>query len=706
MTLPAVKDRARSTFLTGTLSLLIAPWALAQETDDSTSSVDTSDEMAFDEAWPEGQALLFESDVPEVLTTTRLRQPKSRVPGTTTVIQGELIRQLGILNLHEVFRLVPGMTVAEVGSNKPVTSYHGTVAYDQRRLQVQIDGRTAYQPNLAGVEWNAMPVAIENIERIEISRGPNAAAYGINAFLGTINIITKSPEDTQGVRLRTTYGSRGHKTLFGSVGDVSQDYDWRLSYQRRESDGFDFQRERGPNGPLFIPFHDGYYFNIVNYDSNLRLTNNQSLDLRAGVSEGEDHEDRFKMGGYETNPDIEVNDYYLQARWNLALSDNHFLHFQSSYQDYNRDQGFRWCPEDVTYCFDTNQDIDESRLEFELQDTITFNPALRLVSGLDYRHDQITSDTYLRGTENNYQGRIFGNLEYTPIERLTLNFGGSLERTTNLPGNFFSPRVAANFQLAEQHTLRFVYSKAVRIPSTFEQNADWGFRMSNITPEDPFAALEGQRFNPEGFEFVQTAPFHEERITSQEISYFGQKRFGTGLASLEVKYFHDQIRDVISGILNPDRWSLENNTDLLQRGFEVEGSVEFQASQFRATYAYMDQDGTYSGAPKNPPLTDAQKDRFIELESRLTAEHSGSLAWIQRYAFDLSSATAFYWIDSLKENQFQRIDFRLAKAFHQPRMSYELAFIMQHYMDDKPSQSSDNNINDLNQFYVEASVRF
>ena len=68
--------------------------------------------------------------IPEVLTTTRLRQPKSRVPGTTSIISGDLIRQLGIMNLVEVFRLVPGMTVNYVGSNEPVTSYRS----EERRV--------------------------------------------------------------------------------------------------------------------------------------------------------------------------------------------------------------------------------------------------------------------------------------------------------------------------------------------------------------------------------------------------------------------------------------------------------------------------------------------------------------------------------------------------------------------------------------------
>lgn len=79
-------------------------------------------------------------NIPEVLTTTRLRQPKTRVPGTTTVIEGDLIRDLGIRNLYEVFRLVPGMVVNFVGSHQPVTTYHGTAHYEQRRMQVLVDG--------------------------------------------------------------------------------------------------------------------------------------------------------------------------------------------------------------------------------------------------------------------------------------------------------------------------------------------------------------------------------------------------------------------------------------------------------------------------------------------------------------------------------------------------------------------------------------
>ena len=83
-----------------------------------------------------------QSEIPEVLTTTRLRQSKLRVPGTTTIITGDMIRDLGIMNLVEAFRLVPGMVVGHWGSTNPVATYHGTSQYEQRRLQVGHAGGT------------------------------------------------------------------------------------------------------------------------------------------------------------------------------------------------------------------------------------------------------------------------------------------------------------------------------------------------------------------------------------------------------------------------------------------------------------------------------------------------------------------------------------------------------------------------------------
>src|SRR5690554_2620758 len=258
----------------------------------------------------------FTDEIPEVLTTTRLRQPKTRVPGTTTVIDGEMIRDLGIMSLVEVFRLVPGMVVAEVGSSTPVTTYHGTVHYEQRRMQVLVDGRTAHRATLSDMDWQTMPVPLEIIERIEVSRGPNSAAYGINAFLGTINIITRNPADTSGVEVRAIRGSRDYVRTFASVGDVSDSYDWRLAYEKRKFGGFDYQLDN--NGRL--PFHDGHDINTFNYDSRWKVNSGFNADIRVGVVDGLNEQDIDKNGELEAtdHPDIDVRDYYLQTQLNFT----------------------------------------------------------------------------------------------------------------------------------------------------------------------------------------------------------------------------------------------------------------------------------------------------------------------------------------------------------------------------------------------------
>lgn len=702
----------------GAVCAVFAGINLTANAQDSSSSTGLDAQSEIAAGFDQDYDFVLEQPIPEVLSTTKLRQPKSRVPGTTTVIQGELIRNLGILHIWEVFRLVPGMTVGFVESNRPVVSYHGTVANDQRRLQVQVDGRTAYQPNIADVDWHAMPVALENIERIEVTRGPNAAAYGINAFLATINIITRSPEDTHGTHIRLRAGDLGYRQAFGSVGDRVGDYDWRLSFTRRESDGFDERfinlSEGDTKSQQRKPFDDSFRFNTFNYDSTLDIDTSNSLDLRLGYTDVYDEEDAQQYGtafGIQGIPAVTGDDYYVQTKWTHNFSTNHFVHLQSSYQNYNRRQDWRSCiPEGVLgnpveLCTDANQNLEEDRLEFEIQDTLIVTDDIRIVSGGGYREDRFESETYFNGKGSNFQTLLFGNIEYTPIRWLTLNAGASWEKTTSLDDDFVSPRFAANFQLTDNQTLRFVFSEAVRTPDAFEQGADWGYRGKNIEP-DAFDFLEGERL----IEFQAPGNLHEERIISREISYFGQFRLGEGLLSTEVKLFHDSLRDIISGLIAVDRdprtgeprWDLGNYVALDQEGIEVESSLEFQNSQFRLSYAYMNQEEDYRG----PDVIPDQEARYIRLQGRLTARHSGSFAWIQRYSNSISTSAAYYIARDLGEFKYDRVDVRVAKTFYQPRFTYEVAAKLQHYPHDSPIMFLDNRYKDRTHYFFEAAVRF
>lgn len=731
---PLQRQRLWIAILSASLGLAATPISAEEFDETFDSGVSAEEMMAFD-------------DVPEVLTTTRLRQPKTRVPGSTTVITGDLIRDLGIMNLYEVFRLVPGMVVNFVGSHQPVTTYHGTVHYEQRRMQVLVDGRTAHRATLSDMDWETMPVPLEMIERIEVARGPNSAAYGINAFLGTINIITRDPADTAGVEAKVTRGSRGHIRTFGSIGDASSDYDWRLTYEKRQFDGFDYQVDDDQR----LPFNDGHELNMFTYDSRLNLSSDMNVELRGGLVDGTKFQDQFKSGELNPveNPNVDVRDYYLQTKFNVTTSERHFFHILASVENFERRQPYTISFTDNTAqclrdgeplnfyrpaegssrvrvreseCFDSsggpagfadvNADSEDTRMEFEVQDTLLFSDDLKLVSGAGFRKDVYRSETYFNGRGSNYQSRYFGNLEYTPWRWLTLNAGGNWERTSTTDDGYFSPRAAANLTFNNRHALRFVFSQAVRTPDGFEQSPDWGYTLRNVRP-GVYSDLEGFRV---GFDqvvdtsLIQTLgeDLKEERITSREISYFGQFPMDNALLSLEVRGFKDELRDMISGVIQLKEWTIDNNVAVDQKGFEVEATLDFPDTSLRATYGYLDQDTWYSAEPLTGPLgePDIGGEQYREdLLERLSVRHSGSFAAIQSLPMGFKAATAFYWADEFN-SQFERIDARVSKSFIYPTFTGELAFTLQHYLNRDPELSSDNNIKDHNQFFVEAGIRF
>lgn len=693
----------------------------------------------------------FDNDIPEVLTTTRLRQPKTRVPGTTTVIQGDQIRNLGIMNLYEVFRLVPGMTVNFVGSHQPVATYHGTVHYEQRRMQVLVDGRTAHRATISDMDWETMPVPLELIERIEVARGPNSAAYGINAFLGTINIITRDPADTAGAEARVTRGSRNHIRTFGSVGGAGQEVDWRLFYEKRKFGGFDYQEDGGEQ----IPFNDGHNINAFGYDSRFKFNRNTNIEVKAGVTDGIKQQDMGKSGELDPveHPDIDVRDYYIQSQLNHSTSENHFFHILASVSNFNRrdrydielgesainclrdpngpplyfrtedpnNPGKRYEPcqvpveGEVPLRASVNADYEDTRLEVEIQDTLIFNNDLKLVSGAGFRKNTLRSETYFDGREHSYQSRYFGNLEYTPWPWMTLNAGGNWEHSSTTDEGYFSPRVATNFIINSHHAIRFVFSQAVRTPDTFEQSPNTGFTLTNVTPAN-YSDLEGRRITVTDAAQTPSAltlgrDLKEERITSREISYFGQFPLQSALLSLEVRGFKDEMRDMISGVIQLAKWTLGNNVDVDQKGFEVEATLDYPNTAVRATYAYLDQDSRYIGPPildESGEVHTKQHEYQAGLLTRMSTRHSGSFAIIQDLPFDVKTSSAFYWADEFLRtgNQFERIDFRVAKQFVRTDYTAELALTMQHYLNREPELSSDNNIEDHNQFFLEAGVRF
>jgi iron complex outermembrane receptor protein len=134
----------------------------------------------------------------EVTTVSRKPQTLANTAAAVFVISQEDIRRSGATTIPDLLRMAPGVQVARIDANKWAVSIRGSNGRFANKLQVLKDGRTIYTPLFSGVYWETLDTPLEDIERIEVIRGPGAAMWGANAVNGVINIITKHAEDTQG----------------------------------------------------------------------------------------------------------------------------------------------------------------------------------------------------------------------------------------------------------------------------------------------------------------------------------------------------------------------------------------------------------------------------------------------------------------------------------------------------------------------------
>lgn len=166
----------------------------------------------------------------EVTSVSKKAQRLSETASAIHVITDDTIRRSGLHSIPEILRLAPGVNVARVSATEYAISIRGMEQQYSNKLLVMVDGRSVYTPTFGGVKWESLHVPIEDIERIEVIRGPGATVWGANAVNGVINILTKSTEDTQGTLVSPGAGTEEH--AFGTLrhgGKVGETLGYRVS---------------------------------------------------------------------------------------------------------------------------------------------------------------------------------------------------------------------------------------------------------------------------------------------------------------------------------------------------------------------------------------------------------------------------------------------------------------------------------------------
>jgi iron complex outermembrane receptor protein len=609
----------------------------------------------------------FVADLPVVLTASRLAQPQAEAPAAVTVLDRQLIEASGARNLSELFRLVPGFLVGFESGHRQAVGYHGLTDQYSRRLQVLIDGRSVYLPSFGGVSWSDLPLALDDIERIEVIRGPNAVSYGANAFLAVINITTRHAAADPGGFARATVGSNDVRDGVLRAGGGEGNLHYRLTAAGQRDAGYHLR-------------NDSRDLRFLNGRLDWRAGADDEIETQFGYNEGP--RGRGKYGdGIDIPRDQEITSRFQQLRWRHRLASGDELSVQLYYNHHESDEQILTLPIALLGGFQipVNYDVKSERYDAELQHTVGLGDALRLVWGAGTRLDRVEWPGFLaepRPVDLQHR-RLFGNLEWRASAALVVNAGAMLEHS-DLTGADLSPRLAANYRLVPGHTLRAAVSKATRQPVLLEEQSNARFCLN--------AACTAYDQT-----YYSTGNLDPERILSGELGYLG--RLAPGV-TLDLRLFRDEVQRLIGNTrLVPFADFDGNALDFrnLDKAMITGSEFELRWQPERRTRLVLGYANLWIDA------SDIAADY-----SHSAPRHSLSLLALREFAADYTASAAFYYQDPMAFldtgdtlDALRRLDLRLARRFRLAGARGEAAIVLQNLLGeqeayyDRPSSVAD-----------------
>lgn len=629
-------------------------------------------------------SLLGDENLPVVLTPARLKQNRTEVPASVSVIDRDMIIASGLREIPELFRLIPGTSVGARDGYNYVVSYHGSNYRDSRRMQVLIDGRSVYQAGLATVDWTDIPISIEDIQRIEVVRGPATASYGANAFLGVINIITRHPADSEKLIMSARRGTEDSEDYrISHAGEYANGF-YKITVNSRKDNGFDSNKDGGER-------IDSKNVKLINSRYEKQLSESINGSFGFGYKKGWTNDDPSDID--TIIPRSDTVDYYFSGKLDWDFSPFHIQSLRVDFSSQDQETkllvaippaGFNLSDNPNPLVFaDADEDIAINRKDIDFQDSYIWSEKFQTIAGFHLKQSRVSSETYYDGTIDNHSYQLFFNGELKITEKITLNGGGSYEYEEN-NGKNFSPRITLHYHISPDHSFRAIYSEAIRTPDLLETSAKWQYTGRNIRPSTNNNTTAKFYFTAEG-----NPDLKPERIKSKEIGYYGNFRHYN--LQWDVKLFDDKLDRLISKSIALFSFDPTNENELSQRGIETE--VDFRPNHkwlFHFSYAYID----------------AQSDVYQELSFTPTSAGSTLLSYSFTPSLQLSISQYYARPIGTDLNKFSRSDIRLAKRFRLGHSRIEVAYTAQ-YRHDNDTELLANNIydNKLRQ-WLSLSVQF
>jgi iron complex outermembrane receptor protein len=462
----------------------------------------------------------------EVTSPSKRPQKLSDTASAIFVITQEDIRRSGATSIPEALRMVPGLQVARINSNSWAITSRGFASRFANKLLVLIDGRTIYTPLFSGVFWDRQDTLLEDVERIEVIRGPGAALWGANAVDGVINVITKNSRDTQGGLLNAGAGT--YERGFGSVrygGTLDPTTTYRL-YAKY------FNRDESITG-TGAPGHDAWQYGRAGFRADGQPSTEDDWTLDGDFYIGRVGETfltptltaPFIQAQSATSP---TGGGHLLGRWSHAFNDASEISVQAYYD---------------------RSDFSDPRLsetrdtgDLEIEHRLRIGTTHEIVWGGGYRftHDDIVNGSSITITPSHsafHLANAFGQDTITLIDNTLFFTAGSKFEYNTFTGFEVQPDARLLWTPSPTQSVWGAVSRAVRTPSRAEDDISL---LTTVVP--PFSPGNPTPF-PAAVVTNGSHSLKSEELIAYELGYRFQP---TRQLSLDLAAFYNDYSRLVS----------------------------------------------------------------------------------------------------------------------------------------------------------------
>ncbi|MDX2479451.1 MAG: TonB-dependent receptor, partial [Desulfuromusa sp.] len=605
----------------------------------------------------------------QITSAGRKAQNLSDVPAAVYVIDQEDIHNSGVTSIPEALRMVPGLQIARISSSKwAITSrgFNGTYA---TKLLVQIDGRSVYTPSFSGVYWDVQNVVLEDVDRIEVIRGPGATLWGANAVNGIINVITKQSSDTQGALV--SVGAGDHERLMATARygtQLNENTYARIYLQRHDQDSYEFLDDKTDGYDDWNLTQGGFRF-----DGDINLKDSWTFQGDYYRNETNQRNDTYwewpSLSPLQREDSFNPEGFNFLGRWTHNYSDTSSWSLQSYYDDYKREEGF------------VHQDHRILDVDFQHR----FQPVSRhdVVWGMGYRliKDGFGNTDQVMLSPEKETTTIYSAFAQNEInlvaDYLWLTIGSKIERN-DYTGTEIQPSFRLLWKPQAKHSLWAGVSRAMRTPSRAEDSAQITIGMIQIQTQLP------PPYPPEivvPLQVINNPDLEAEELLAYEAGY----RFkASNNLSLDLALYYNSYKDLVTYQSTATGLQFFNGMEGHTYGFELSAEwtpVSWLKNELSYGYISLDIDKADSVDSNLQIVAEKSSPQHqLSVRSNIAMRNNLHLNLWGRYVDNVDAASTVALMSGLEVDSYFELD---ANIVWQPREGLELMIAGQNLLDNR-----------------------